>query len=87
MLLFGYALSPFRDFESYLRIVVRLDEDDNLFFEKNNSISVFHEIPPGIFLIQDISEVDYTMSDHEGTLRIELDDFSMITKPILTDFC
>ena len=24
----GYALSPFRDFESYLRIVAGLDEDD-----------------------------------------------------------
>ena len=24
----GYAISPFRDFESYLRIVVHLDEDD-----------------------------------------------------------
>ena len=24
----GYARSPFRDFESYLRIVVGLDEDD-----------------------------------------------------------
>ena len=28
MLLFGYARSPFRDFEIYLRIVVDLDEDD-----------------------------------------------------------
>ena len=26
--LMGYARSPFRDFESYLRIVVGLDEDD-----------------------------------------------------------
>ena len=25
----GYARSPFRDFENYLRIVVGLDEDDN----------------------------------------------------------
>ena len=25
----GYARSPFRDFESYLRIVVGLDENDN----------------------------------------------------------
>ena len=28
LLLMGYARSPFRDFESYLRIVVSLDEDD-----------------------------------------------------------
>ena len=28
MLLMGYARSPFRDFENYLRIVVGLDEDD-----------------------------------------------------------
>ena len=29
ILLMAYAGSPFRDFESYLRIVVGLDEDDN----------------------------------------------------------
>ena len=28
MLLMGYARSPFRDFESYLAIVIGLDEDD-----------------------------------------------------------
>ena len=27
VLIMGYARSPFRDFESYLRIVVGLDED------------------------------------------------------------
>ena len=28
MLIMGYARSPFRDFETYVRIVVGLDEDD-----------------------------------------------------------
>ena len=38
MLLMGYAWSPFRDFGSYLRNIVGLDEDDiQLIFEKKLS--------------------------------------------------
>ena len=37
-LLMGYARSPFRDFDSYLRIVVGLDEDDiQLILKQYNS--------------------------------------------------
>ena len=87
MLLMGYARSSFRDFESYLRIVVGLDEDVILLILKQyNSNFVTYELSPGIYSIKDISEVVYTMGDHEGTLQIEYDDIRMKTKPILTRF-
>ena len=45
----GYARSPFQDFESYLRIVVVLDEDDiQLILKQYNSNFVTYEMPPGI---------------------------------------
>ena len=69
ILLMGYARSPFRDFESYLRIVVGLDEGDiQLILKQNNSNFVTYELSPGIYTIKDISEAVYTMGDHEGTL-------------------
>ena len=53
----GYARSPFRDFESYLRMVVRLDEDDiHLILKQYNSSLTTYEISPGIYTIKDISE-------------------------------
>ena len=43
--LIGYARSPFRDFESYLRIVVDLDEDDiQLISKQYNSDSVTYKL-------------------------------------------
>ena len=57
-LLMGYARSPFRDFESYLTIVVGLDEEDNqLILKQYFSKFVTHEISPGIYSLKDISEV------------------------------
>ena len=86
-LLMGYARSPFRDFESYFRIVVGLDEGDiQLIFKHWNSNFVTYEIVPGIYSIKDISEILFTMADHEGTLQIEYDDMSMKRELILTLF-
>ena len=83
----GYARSPFRDFESYLRIVVGLIEDDiQLFLKQYNSNFVTYKIKPGIYSIKDIAEFVYTMGELEGTLQIEYDDMSMKTKLILTRF-
>ena len=49
MLLMGYATSPFRDFESYLRIMVGLGEDDILLILKQyNANFVTYELDPGI---------------------------------------
>ena len=57
MLLIGYARSPFRDFECYLRIVVGMDEEDfQLILKQYNSPFVTYELSPGIYLIKDISE-------------------------------
>ena len=48
ILLFGYARSPFRDFESYPRIVVGLNEEDIQLILKNyNEKFVTYEISPG----------------------------------------
>ena len=79
----GHARSPFPDFETYLRSVVGLDEDDIQIISKQyNSHFVTFEIPPGFNSIKDISEAVYTMGDHEGIIQIEYDDISSNTKPI-----
>ena len=80
MFLMGYARLPFRDFESYLRNVVGLDEDDlQLILKQCNSNFVTYEIVPGIYSIKDSSEAVHSMGDHEGTLQIEYDDVTMKT--------
>ena len=85
--LMGYGRSPFRVCESYLGIVVGLDEEDIQLLKKQYiSNFVFHEFTPGIYSNKNISEADYTMSDHEGTLNPKYDDISMKTKLILTRF-
>ena len=88
MLLICCARSPFRDFESYLRIVIGLDEDDIQLILKqyNTNFVVTYELDPGIYSIEDISKLVHTMREHEGTLEIEYDDISMKTKLILTRF-
>ena len=48
ILLMGYARSPFRDFESYLRIVVGLEEDDiQLILKQYNEKFITFELDPG----------------------------------------
>ena len=87
ILLLGYARSPFRAFESYLRIVLGLDEDDVHLGSKQYNPNFFtYEISPGIYSIILFSEAGYTMGDHKGTLKIEFDDIIMETKLILTRF-
>ena len=77
----GYARSPFRDFENYLRFVVGLDEDDFLLILKQyNSNFITYKLTPGIYSIEIFSEAVYSMGDHEGTLQIEYNDISMETK-------
>ena len=87
LLLLGYARSSFRDLESYLRIVVGLDEKDIQLILKHYKLNfVTYEISPGIYTIKDISEAAYTKRDHEGTLQFEYDDKSMKAKVNLTRF-
>ena len=81
----GYARSPFRDFESYQRIVVGLDEDDIQFILKQyNANFVTYELNPGNYTIEDLQRAVYPLGDHEGTLQIEYDDLNKKTNLILT---
>ena len=76
----GCAGSPFRDFETYLRIVAGLDEEDVQFTLKQyNSDFVTYKITPRVYTIKDISDTPYTMGVHEGSLKNEYDDTSMKT--------
>ena len=84
ILLLGYSRSLFRDFESYLRIVVGLHEEDiQLILKQYNSHFITYELTPGIYTIQDISDAIHTFSGHSEIIQIEYDDISMKTKIIL----
>ena len=79
----GYARSLYRDFESYLRIVLALDEDCiQLSLKQLFSNFVFYDLSQGIYTIKDISEAVYTLRDYQGTLKKEFDDCRMKTKLI-----
>ena len=53
IIILGYNRSPFRDFESCLRIVVGLDEDDvQLFLKQYNSKFVIYEFLPEVYSIE-----------------------------------
>ena len=83
ILLLGYSRSLFRDFESYLRIVVGLDgEDIQLILKQYNSNFITYELTPGIYTIQDISDTIHTFSGHSEITEIEYDDISMKSKII-----
>ena len=84
ILLLGYSRSIFRDFESYLRIVVGLDDEDiHLNLKQNNSHFITYEITPGIYTIQDFSDTIHTFSGHSEIRDLDYDDISMKTKIIL----
>ena len=84
ILLLNYSRSQLRDFESYLRIRVGLDEEDiQLILKEYNSHFITFEVSPGIYTIQDISEIINTFSGHNEVIEIEYNDVSMKTKTIL----
>ena len=84
VLLFGYSASSFRDFESYLRLVVGLNEKDiQIILKEYNSHFITYELTPGIYTIQDISEAIKTFSGHQETIQLEYDDISMRTTIVL----
>ena len=88
ILLMGYARSLFRDFESYLRIVVGLEEDNiRLILKQFNEKFITYELDPGNYTIEDPKKAVYLLGDHEGTLQIEYDDdLDKKVKLILTQF-
>ena len=84
ILLLGYSRSLFRDFESYLRIVVGLDEEDiRLILKRYKSHFITYELTPGIYRIQDISDTIHTFSGHSEIIKIGYDDLNKKTKIIL----
>ena len=83
----GYARSPFRYFESSLRIVVGFEEDDiQLILEQYNTNSATYVLDPGIYTIKDLQKAVYPLGDHQGNSQIEYDDLNKKTKPLLTCF-
>ena len=83
-LLLNYPRSQIRDFESYLRIRVGLDEEDiQLILKEYNSHFITYELGPGIYTIQDFSDAVHTFSGHSDIIEIEYDDISMKIKIIL----
>ena len=87
ILLTGYANSSFRDFESYLRIFVGLEEDDiQLILKQYNEKFVTYELDAGNYTIEDIQKAVYLLGGHEGTLQIEYDGLNKKVKLFLTHF-
>ena len=87
ILLMGYARCPVRDFESYHRIAVGLDEDDiRLILKQCNSNFVTYVLDPGNHTIENLQKDVISFGDHEKTLQIEPDDLNKKTKLILTRF-
>ena len=77
ILLMRYARIPLRDFESYFRIVVGLEEDNfQLILKRYIEKFVTYELEPGNYTIEDIQKSVYPLDDHEGTLQIEYDDLN-----------
>ena len=87
ILLMGYARSQFRDFESYLRIIVGLEGDDiQLILKQYNEKFITYELDLGNYMIEDIQKAVSPLGDHEGTLQIEYDDLNKKVKLILSRF-
>ena len=87
ILLMGYARSFFRDFESYLKIVIGLEEDNiQLILKQCNEKFITYELDPGNYTIEDLKKAVYLLGDHEGTLQIEYDDLNKKVKLVLTRF-
>ena len=69
ILLTAYARPPFRDFESFLRIVIGLEEDDiQLILKQYYEKFITYELDPGNYTIEDLQKAVYPLGDHQGTL-------------------
>ena len=87
ILLTGYINSSFRDFESYLRIIVGLEEDNiQLILKQYNEKFITYKLDPGNYTIEDLKKAVYPLDDHEGTLQIKYDDLNKKVQLILTRF-
>ena len=87
ILLMYYARSPFRDFESFLRMTGDLNEDDiQLILKQYNEKFVTYELDPGNYTIEDLEKTVYPLSDQQGTLQIRYDELNRKVRLILTRF-
>ena len=87
ILLMGYARSPFRDSESYLRLVIGLEEDNiQLILKPYNEKIITYELEPGNYTMEDLQKAVHPLGDHEDTLQIEYDDKDKKVKLVLTRF-
>ena len=81
----AYARSILRVFESYLRIVIGLEEDNiQLILKQYNEKFITYELDPGNYTIEDLQKAVYPLGDHEGLLQIEYVDLNKKVKLILT---
>ena len=82
-----FARCPFGELENCLRIIVGSDEEDiRLVLKQYKSNFVTYELSSSVYTIKDVSEVVCSVGDHDGTLKIEYDDITKRTKPILNPF-
>ena len=73
MLLLDYARTSFRVFESHLRIVVGLDEDDFQLIKKQySSIFILYQAPLGIYSIKDTSEAISPWQSMKGPCTLNM---------------
>ena len=87
ILLMAYARSPFRDFESFLRMTGDLDEDDiRLMLKQYNEKFITYELDPGNYTLEDLQKAVYPLGDYEGTLQIKYGDTNNKVKLILTRY-
>ena len=87
ILLTGYARSLFRDFESYLRLAVGLEEENiRLILKQYNEKFITYELDPGNYNIEDIHQAVYSLDDHKGNIQIEYDEINKKVKLILSSF-
>ena len=83
VLLLRYSVSPFRDFESYLRNVAGLEEDNiQLILKQYNEKFITYDLDPGNYTIGDLQKAFYRLGGQEGTLQIEYDGLNKEVKLI-----
>ena len=91
LILAGYIRSIFQNFETYLRTIVDLVEDDiRLVLDEYDSSFITYEIEPGIYTFRDLSEALFNIlqSEYPGpsnVIVIEFDDITMKTKLVVRD--
>ena len=83
----GYGWNTIRDFESYHRLVVAVDEDDlQLNLKQYKEIFVTNHLNPSLYTIEDPQNAVRLLDDNEGTPKIEYDDINMKAKRNLKRF-